>query len=112
MAELDLVDWPEGGRPGVRIGIHTGEADRWRSGYVGFGLIRALRVCDAGVGGQVLVSPTTETVVDGHDLAGVELRALPQRLLEDFERPSSCTRRSASHSPGRTIVCLTACKTS
>jgi len=35
----------------------------------------------------VLVSPTTETVVDGHDLAGVELRALPQRLLEDFDRP-------------------------
>jgi len=87
MAELEVVDWPEGCRPGVRIGVHTGEADRWRSGYVGFGLIRALRVCDAAVGGQVLVSPTTETVVDGHDLAGVELRELPQRLLEDFDRP-------------------------
>jgi len=87
MAELEVVDWPEGCRPGVRIGVHTGEADRWRSGYVGFGLIRALRVCDAAVGGQVLVSPTTETVVDGHDLLGVELRELPQRLLEDFDRP-------------------------
>ena len=87
MAALDAADWPEGGRPAVRIGLHTGEADRWRSGYVGFGLIRALRVCDAALGGQVLVSPTTETVVDGLDLPRVELRALPQRLLEDFDRP-------------------------
>jgi class 3 adenylate cyclase len=86
-AELDASEWPENGRPGVRIGIHTGEAERWRSGYVGFGLIRALRVCDAARGGHVLVSPTTETVVDGLDLAGVELRAQPQRLIEDFERP-------------------------
>lgn len=76
-----------GGRPGVRIGIHTGEAERWRSGYVGFGLVRALRVCDAARGGQVLVSPTTENVVDGLDLSGVDLRALPPRLLEDFDRP-------------------------
>jgi class 3 adenylate cyclase len=87
MAGLDSVEWPEGGMPRVRIGIHTGEADRWRSGYVGFGLIRALRVCDAALGGQVLVSPTTENVVDGLDLAGVELRSLPERRLEDFDRP-------------------------
>jgi class 3 adenylate cyclase len=87
MEGLDAVEWPEGGRPGVRIGVHTGEADRWRSGYVGFGLIRALRVCDAALGGQVLVSPTTETVVEGLGLAGVELRAMPERLLEDFDRP-------------------------
>ena len=87
MADLDAADWPDGGRPGVRIGIHTGEADRWRSGYVGLGLIRALRVCDAALGGQVLVSPTTQTVVDGLDFAGVELRALPERRLEDFDRP-------------------------
>ena len=38
----------------------------------------------AGTLGQ---APTTETVVDGLDLAGVELRALPERLLEDFDRP-------------------------
>jgi class 3 adenylate cyclase len=87
MGTLTATEWPEGAAPGVRIGVHTGEAERWRSGYVGFGLVRALRVCDAALGGQVLVSPTTENVVDGLDLAGVELRALPERRLEDFERP-------------------------
>jgi class 3 adenylate cyclase len=87
MATLEASEWPDGGRPGVRIGIHTGEAERWRSGYVGFGLVRALRVCDAARGGQVLISPTTENVVDGLDLSGVDLRALPPRLLEDFDRP-------------------------
>lgn len=86
-AALDGSEWPDGGRPGVRMGVHTGEAERWRSGYVGLGLVRALRVCDAARGGQVLVSPTTENVVDGLDLAGVELHALPRRPLEDFDRP-------------------------
>lgn len=87
MTALASCAWPEGGAPGVRIGLHTGEAERWRSGYVGFGLVRALRVCDAARGGQVLVSPTTENVVDGVDLSGVELRPLPKRRLEDFDRP-------------------------
>ena len=81
------TDWVEGWRPGVRIGIHTGEAERWRSGYVGFGLIRALRVCDAADGGQVLVSETTTSVLDGVDLSGLELHPLPTRSLEDFDRP-------------------------
>ncbi len=87
MAALGASDWPEGGRPTVQLGLHTGEAERWRSGYVGFGLIRALRVCDAARGGQILVSPTTESVVEGLDLYGVDLRALPERRLEDFDRP-------------------------
>lgn len=86
-AELDSTEWPEGHRPGVRLGLHTGEAERWRSGYVGFGLIRALRVCDAAAGGQVLVSPTTQNVLDGIALPGVELRPLPHRSLEDFAHP-------------------------
>lgn len=86
-AELDSTEWPGGLRPGVRLGLHTGEAERWRSGYVGFGLIRALRVCDAAAGGQVLVSPTTENVLEGIALPGVELKPLPHRSLEDFAHP-------------------------
>jgi hypothetical protein len=35
---------------------------------------------------EILVSPTTESVVEGLDLYGVELRALPERRLEDFDR--------------------------
>lgn len=84
---FDRADWVHGWRPGVRIGLHTGEAERWRTGYVGFGLIRALRVCDAADAGQVLVSETTSSVLDGLDLSDVDLRPLPERALEDFDRP-------------------------
>ena len=84
---LEATEWPEVATPGVRIGVHTGEAERWKSGYVGLGLVRALRVCNAAHRGQLLVSPATEGIVSGIDLGGVELRALPVRLLEDFDRP-------------------------
>ena len=84
---LEATEWPEAATPGVRIGVHTGEAERWKSGYVGLGLVRALRVCNAAHRGQLLVSPATEGIVSGIDLGGVELRALPVRLLEDFDRP-------------------------
>jgi len=84
---LDATEWPDATTPGVRIGVHTGEAERWRSGYVGLGLVRALRVCNAANGGQLLLSPATEGIVNGIDLGGIELRALPVRMLEDFDRP-------------------------
>ena len=66
------------------------------SGYVGLGLVRALRVCNAANGGQLLLSPATEGIVNGIDLGGIELRALPVRMLEDFDRPDDlheATRR-------------------
>ena len=44
-------DWPTGGRPDVRMGVHTGEVVRTESRYIGFTLVRALRVCAAASGG-------------------------------------------------------------
>jgi len=40
---LEATEWPEAATPGVRIGVHTGEAERWKSGYVGLGLPAAKR---------------------------------------------------------------------
>ena len=84
---LDAAEWPHGTTLGVRVGVHTGEAERWKSGYVGLGLVRALRVCNAATAGQLLVSPATEGIVNGLDLGGTELTPLPVRMLEDFDRP-------------------------
>src|SRR5580765_1187858 len=48
-------DW-SAERVRVRIGIHCGEAERAGDGYVGIDVHRASRICQAGHGGQVLVS--------------------------------------------------------
>jgi class 3 adenylate cyclase len=84
---LGLGDWPEGGKPEVNIGIHTGEAVRTASRYFSVALIRALRICAAAAGGQVLLSQATESLLDPDDLGGLSLRDLGERGLPDFERP-------------------------
>ena len=46
----------------VRIGVHTGEATATGDHYVGLAVHRAARICDAGHGGQVLLSETTRSL--------------------------------------------------
>ncbi len=58
--------WPADGRVRVRIGLHTGEAVARDNHYIGQEVHRASRICDAGHGGQIVVSQTTaELVRDG-----------------------------------------------
>lgn len=80
-------DWPEGEQPEVNIGIHTGEAVRTGSRYFGVALIRAIRICAAAAGGQLLLSQATESLLDADDLGGLNLRDLGERELPNFERP-------------------------
>jgi predicted ATPase/class 3 adenylate cyclase len=90
--KLEGADW-EGGIPiRVRMGLHTGEAERKGSDYLGDDLHRAARLMDAGHGGQVLLSlVTTELVRDAlrrdPNLTGVELRELGVYSLRDLKRP-------------------------
>jgi DNA-binding NarL/FixJ family response regulator/class 3 adenylate cyclase len=49
-------DWPHDERVRIRLGMHTGEAERSGSGYVGIDVHRAARICQAAHGGQVLAS--------------------------------------------------------
>jgi DNA-binding NarL/FixJ family response regulator/class 3 adenylate cyclase len=48
--------WPEGERVRVRMGLHLGEAESAGGRYVGVDVHRAARICQAGHGGQVLMS--------------------------------------------------------
>jgi class 3 adenylate cyclase len=97
-------NWPEGGQPQVNIGTHTGEVVRTAGRYLGLTLIRALQVCAAAEGGQVLLSQATESLLDADDLADVVLHDLGERELPDFERPvrlyEVATRSVASASLG------------
>ena len=81
--------WPEGVGLRVRIGVHTGEASLAGDQYVGLAVHRAARICDAGHGGQILISETTRSLLEDEEaeLEGVELRDLGPHLLKDFDRP-------------------------
>lgn len=84
---LGSGDWPEDGQPEVHFGVHTGEVVRTESRYVGVALIRALEVCSAASGGQVLLSQATESLLDADDLGELSVRDLGERDLPAFERP-------------------------
>jgi predicted ATPase/class 3 adenylate cyclase len=64
----------------VRIGIHTGEPALTGEGYVGLDVNRAARIMSAGHGGQVLLSETTQRLLD----SSLELRDLGEHRLKDL----------------------------
>src|SRR3954468_230009 len=58
--QLALMDhaWGDTRPLRVRMGLHTAEAITIADDYVGIGVHRASRICDAGHGGQILLSHT------------------------------------------------------
>lgn len=106
-AQLSLAAfaWPPDTEVRVRMGLHTAEPHLGTDGYVGIGVHRAARICDAARGGQILISNATAGIVEDAELQGVELvdlgvhrlKGLPreQRLFQvtgeglraDFDRP-------------------------
>jgi class 3 adenylate cyclase len=65
----------------VRIGLHTGRPTLTESGYVGLAVHTLARVCDAGKGGQVVLSSATARAVASSLPDGVSVRDLgPHRL--------------------------------
>ncbi len=69
------------------MGMHTGEPVRAEEGYVGMDVHRAARIAHSGHGGQVLLSPTTTSLVE-HDLPdGVRLKDMGDHRLKDLQHP-------------------------
>ena len=70
--------WPDEERVRVRIGLHSGEAERAADGFVGLDVHRASRICQAGHGGQILASQeaTSELGVAARELGEFEFRGL------------------------------------
>ncbi|TET36112.1 MAG: adenylate/guanylate cyclase domain-containing protein, partial [Anaerolineales bacterium] len=84
---LQAHEWPDGVEVRVRMGLHTGEPVRAEEGYVGMDVHRAARLAHAGHGGQVLLSPTTTSLVE-HDLPdGIRLKDLGEHRLKDLQHP-------------------------
>jgi DNA-binding NarL/FixJ family response regulator/class 3 adenylate cyclase len=80
--------WPEGVDLRVRMGLHTGAPSLRPEGYFGIDVHRAARICQAGHGGQILLSAEARAALDGahdvEDLGEHELRGLPrpERLFQ------------------------------
>ncbi len=79
--------WPDGADLRVRMGLHTGGAALAEERFVGLAVHRAARIAAAGHGGQILVSETTERLLDEEDVPDLRLRDLGARRLKDIERP-------------------------
>ena len=79
--------WPDGADVRVRMGLHTGGAALADERFVGLAVHRAARIAAAGHGGQILVSETTERLLDEEDVPDLRLRDLGARRLKDIERP-------------------------
>ncbi len=81
--------WPEDSDVRVRMGIHTGDASVAVDRYLGLAVHRAARICAAGHGGQVLLSQTTQALLEAEEeeLPGLFLRDLGPQRLKDFDRP-------------------------
>src|SRR5206468_3656930 len=84
---LAAEPWPAGGEIRSRMGLHTGEGVLSGGSYVGLDVHRAARIANAGHGGQVLLSATTQSLVEGSLPAGVALREMGEHRLKDLSRP-------------------------
>ena len=79
--------WPDGVSVGVRMGLHTGTPLLSAAGYVGLDVHRALGICEAGHGGQVLLSAATRALAEPNLPAGATLRDLGEHRLEGLQQP-------------------------
>jgi predicted ATPase/class 3 adenylate cyclase len=79
--------WPDGAQIRSRMGMHTGEGVLSGGSYVGLDVHRAARIANAGHGGQVLLSATTRSLVEGSLPSGVTLRDMGEHRLKDLSRP-------------------------
>ena len=70
----------------VRMAIHTGAAEERDGDYFGPTLNRVARLMAAGHGGQVLLTQTTEQLLNDPSPVGVTLRSLGERRLKDLHR--------------------------
>ncbi|HLJ61020.1 MAG TPA: tetratricopeptide repeat protein [bacterium] len=79
--------WPTDARLRVRMGVHTGEPVRVAGKYVGLDVHRAVRICNAAHGGQILLSRATLHLVEDALPPEVAVRDLGTHRLKDLREP-------------------------
>ena len=82
---LAAHEWPRPLR--VRMGLHTGEARELEGHPIGLALHQAQRICNAGHGGQVLLSEATRQILVHALPEGTSLRELGDFDVRNFDTP-------------------------
>ncbi|HEX7473181.1 MAG TPA: tetratricopeptide repeat protein [Candidatus Limnocylindrales bacterium] len=82
---LAAEPWPDDAAIRVRIGIHTGEAERSGDDFVGIDINRAARIEAAANGGQIVVSDATRGLAEGRLDSEFGFTDLGSHRLKDFE---------------------------
>jgi predicted ATPase/class 3 adenylate cyclase len=82
--QLHAEPWPGEHPLRVRMGLHTGEAERVHDTYSGLEVHRAARIAAAGHGGQVIVSDATRVLLGAGLPAGIGFRDLGTHRLKDL----------------------------
>jgi predicted ATPase/class 3 adenylate cyclase len=80
---LTKEEWSTAEPVRVRVGLHSGEAEKRDGDFFGTAVNRAARLMAIGHGGQVLCSSTTAELVEG----SVALVDLGEHRLRDLDRP-------------------------
>jgi len=78
--------WPHGHQVRVRIGLNSGSPAVTDTGYVGLPVNVMARVCNAGHGGQILLTAASRDEL-GSDLAGIQLDFLGEFQLQGLPGP-------------------------
>jgi class 3 adenylate cyclase len=94
-------EWPSEAEVRVRMGLHTAEPYLAEDGYVGLGVHRAARICDAARGGQILLSNASAGIVEDAELPGVELVDLGEHRLKGLPRAQRLVQLSVTSLPSR-----------
>jgi class 3 adenylate cyclase len=84
---IQSEQWPQGLALSVRMAVLTGEADAADRDYRSPAVNRCAKLRRRAVGGQVLVSETTYSIVADILRDDIQLISVGKRLLEDHERP-------------------------
>jgi class 3 adenylate cyclase len=93
--------WPAEAEVRVRMGLHTAEPYLAEDGYVGVGVHRAARICDAARGGQILLSNASAGIVEDAELPDVELLDLGEHRLKGLPREQRLFQLSVSSLPSQ-----------
>jgi class 3 adenylate cyclase len=82
---LQTHDWPEGVQFGVATAVHTGRIAA--EDHVGYSAWHLAELCNSADPWQILVSHSTEALLEGESLRGFELRDLGERELSTSASP-------------------------
>jgi len=93
--QLGATHWETQPPITVRMGLHTGTAQVRNDDYFGPTLNRTARLMEAGHGGQVLISSTTQSLLIDELPPGVGLLSLGSQYLKDLDRPETIFQLTA-----------------